>query len=144
MEGNGVNSLSEQSPDEQNPPPDRTQNRVSKEASRLAQLLKTEIRRNKPDFRITPAQERKWEQTADRMIQLDHRNYERIADLIRWAQRDEFWMSNILSMDKLREKFDALELKMELTTGGHRAQAPMADVIKDNPATRALAEMESV
>jgi hypothetical protein len=83
----------------------------SKEACRLAQLLKTEILRNKPDYRITPASERSWAQTADRMIRLDHRDTERIAELIRWAQRDEFWMSNILSMDKLREKFDALELK---------------------------------
>jgi hypothetical protein len=78
---------------------------------RLAQLLKTEILRNKPDYRITPAKEWNWALTADRMVGLDGRDPEAIANLIRWVQKDEFWMTNILSMDKLREKFDALELK---------------------------------
>jgi hypothetical protein len=91
----------------------------SQEANRLAQFLKTEIRRNKPDYRITPAHERNWSQTADRMIRLDKRDPRRIAELIRWAQQDEFWMTNILSMEKLREKFDALELK----AGGYKKQS---------------------
>jgi len=89
----------------------------SKEASKLAQLLKAEILRNKPDYRITPAQERKWVATADLMIRRDRRTPERIAELIRWVQGDEFWMSNIVSMDKLREKFDVLELK---ANGSHQ------------------------
>ncbi|HLV85812.1 MAG TPA: hypothetical protein VKV39_02475 [Candidatus Sulfotelmatobacter sp.] len=88
----------------------------SPEASRLAVLLKSEILGNKPDFRITPAQLRKWEQTADRMLRLDGRTEGQIAALIRWAQQDEFWMANILSMDKLREKFDQLSLKASQST----------------------------
>lgn len=55
------------------------------------------------------------------MIRLDKRSPERIAQLICWAQHDEFWMLNILSMDKLREKFDALELKAH---GGKSHRAP--------------------
>jgi len=84
----------------------------SVEAERLAALLQGEILRNKPDFRITPAQLRNWAVTADRMMRLDSRTEESIAQLIQWVQMDSFWMSNILSMDKLREKFDQLAMKV--------------------------------
>ena len=87
------------------------QGQPSQEASRLAALLKSEILRNKPDFRITPAQVRKWEVTADRMLRLDRRTAEQVAELIRWVTHDEFWMPNVLCMDALREKFDQLELR---------------------------------
>lgn len=83
----------------------------SDEAERLAELLRTEILHNKSDYRITQAHLRKWAVTADRMIRLDGRTEEQIANLIRWVQHDEFWMANVLSMDTLREKFDQLELK---------------------------------
>jgi hypothetical protein len=76
-------------------------------------LLKSEILRNKADYRITPQQERAWAGTVDRMLRLDDRTPERIADLIRWVQRDEFERANVLSMEKLRERFDALELKRQ-------------------------------
>ena len=85
----------------------------SHEAEKLAQLLKAEILRNKPDYRITQSQLRQWATTADRMIRLDRRQPERIDKVIRWAQRDEFWRSNVLSMDKLREQVDRLEMQME-------------------------------
>jgi hypothetical protein len=35
------------------------------------------------------------------------------GNLIRWVQRDEFWMTNILSMESLREKFDRLSLQKD-------------------------------
>ena len=81
------------------------------EATGLASLLKAEILRNKCDYRITEAQERSWAVTADRMLWLDSRKPEGVADLIRWVQRHEFWMANVLSMNTLREKFDQLALK---------------------------------
>lgn len=90
----------------------------SQEARRLAALLKSEILRNKPDFRVTQAQERNWSVSAQRMLDLDKRNPEQIAKLIRWAQRDEFEMANVLSMDKLRARFDQLELKARKTNPG--------------------------
>ena len=42
------------------------------------------------------------------MIRVDKRSESQIAELIYWVQRDEFWMTNVLSMDKLRDKFDQL------------------------------------
>jgi hypothetical protein len=113
-EGKGTNPSSEQNgcSDQVSAPTERKA--PSKEAFMLAALLKAEILRNKPDCRITPQQERKWATTAQRMLDIDKRDPQKIADLIRWAQRDDFWMANVLSMDKLRGKFDQLSLKAKL------------------------------
>jgi hypothetical protein len=96
--------------DEENPSPQGSK-QPSQEACRLAALLKSEIHRNKGDFRITPAQERSWAVTAQRMIDRDEREPREIEKLIRWAQRDEFWLANILSMEKLRKQFGQLQMK---------------------------------
>ena len=90
-------------------------------ATRLATLLKSQILRNAPNFRMTASQERGWAKTVDRMMRLDHRSEKEIADLIAWVQRDEFWRANVLSMEKLREKFDQLWMKSGL------AKAPVAN-----------------
>jgi uncharacterized protein YdaU (DUF1376 family) len=91
----------------------QTPSLLSHEADKLAALLKSEILRNKPDFRITPAQLRKWAVAAQRMLDHDNRTYDQIQKLIRFAQQDEFWMANVLSMDTLRKKFDQLEMKAD-------------------------------
>lgn len=54
----------------------------SQQARRLAALLKSEILRNKPDFRITAPQERKWAVTAQRMLQRDNRSAEQIEKVM--------------------------------------------------------------
>jgi len=82
----------------------------SSKACQLATLLKSEILRNRPAFRITSHQEHKWAKTADLMLKVDKRTWDEMAEVIRWVQHDEFWFKNILSMDKLREKFDQLAL----------------------------------
>jgi hypothetical protein len=101
------------SPDRKVPSEKKIGKLPSQEACRLSALLKTEILRNKADYRITPQQERNWSTTAQRMMDVDKRNAQTIADLIRWVQRDEFWMGNVLSMETLREKFDQLSLKKD-------------------------------
>jgi hypothetical protein len=95
----------------------------SQQACRLSALLKSEILRNKPNCRITAAQERNWAVTAQRMLDRDKRSSEQIEKVIRWAQRDEFWMANVLSMESLRKKFDQLELKMGLDRQSSAASA---------------------
>jgi len=105
----------------------KTTKAPSQQACRLAALLKSEILRNKADFRVTLAHDRDWAVTAQRMLDLDKRQPEQIEKLIRWVQHDEFWMSNVLSMNTLREKFDQLELKAG-------TQAPKAAVHVPLPA----------
>jgi uncharacterized protein YdaU (DUF1376 family) len=118
-------SLSEQScSDVVTLPSKKPKAEPSREAISLTGLLKAEILRNKSDCKITQAQERRWAATADRMLRLDRRNPEEAADLIRWAQRDEFWMANVLSMDTFRKQFDQLALKAKGKTNG-KVTAPV-------------------
>lgn len=98
-------------------PTKRTETEPSREAVKLAALLQTEILRNSCDFKITSAQLRSWEEIADRMLRRDGRDPEKAATLIRWAHSDDFWMSNILSMEKFRKQFDQLALKAKAKKG---------------------------
>ena len=95
----------------------------SKEACQLAVLLKSEILRNNANHRVTQAQERQWVITADRMLRWDNRTFAQVSAVIQWAQHDDFWMANVLCMDKLRKQFDQLLLKM-------RANGRSADLVK--------------
>jgi len=82
----------------------------SDKALRLAQKLHDEIAKNKPDFHFRESSLVSWAKTADLMMRRDGRSYERISALIGWVQGDQFWRANVLSMDKLREQFDRLEM----------------------------------
>jgi hypothetical protein len=48
----------------------------------------------------------------DKILRLDKRTPEHLADVIDWCQHDDFWQDNILSPFKLRKQLDKLELKM--------------------------------
>jgi hypothetical protein len=50
------------------------------------------------------------------MIRLDSRKADDIEAVIEWCQANEFWQNNVLSTEKLRQKFDQLYLKMEEET----------------------------
>jgi hypothetical protein len=53
----------------------------------------------------------KWANTIRLMRQQDKRTDSDIRDLFRWCNQDEFWKTNILSPDKLRAKWDDLQLR---------------------------------
>jgi 2,4-dienoyl-CoA reductase-like NADH-dependent reductase (Old Yellow Enzyme family) len=53
----------------------------------------------------------KWAYEVRLMRERDGRTVEQILDLFRWANRDSFWKSNIISPSKLRDKWDALTLR---------------------------------
>ena len=52
-----------------------------------------------------------WHTDARRLIDTDKYTVEQIRYVIRFATTDEFWKSNVLSMSKLRAKFEQLKLK---------------------------------
>jgi hypothetical protein len=52
-----------------------------------------------------------WRREARLLLDKDDRTEDEIHTLIDWCQDDSFWRSNILSLPKLREKFDQLSLK---------------------------------
>jgi hypothetical protein len=92
----------------------------SKAGLRLASILRDRIVGNNPLARIASRTITVWARDADLMMRRDGRTELQILELIEWSQRDLFWHTNILSMGKLREKFDQLTVKKDANgTGGH-------------------------
>lgn len=88
------------------------------EALDAAQRLMVRILQNQPGCSHARAGEKRQMETVTRwadamrlLNERDHRSWEEISDMIDWCQQDNFWKSNILSADKLREKWDQLEAK---------------------------------
>lgn len=57
-----------------------------------------------------------WHNAARLMIDADGRTPAQISRMIDWCQSDPFWRSNILSMPKLRAKYDQMKLRAEAET----------------------------
>jgi len=73
-----------------------------------------------------PAVTAKWRDAARLMLDKDGRTEQQAHDAIDWCQADEFWRANILSMPKLREKYD--QLRLQATRGSHpRRRGPDLD-----------------
>lgn len=57
-----------------------------------------------------PTVTEKWRTSARLLLDADGKTATQVIAAIDWCQADEFWRSNILSMPKLREKYDQLRL----------------------------------
>ncbi len=57
-----------------------------------------------------PTISKRWRDAARLMLDKEGRTEEQIHSAIDWCQNDGFWKGNILSMPKLREKYDQLRL----------------------------------
>ncbi|HBR33660.1 MAG TPA: hypothetical protein DD734_03435 [Firmicutes bacterium] len=91
---------------------------------KLAAVLRTKILENLPNARVPPDTEEglhKWAREIDLMVRRDGRDPNEIHKVITWCQNDPFWLSNILSTRKLREKWDTLVLQMQRGGMKHRA-----------------------
>ncbi len=64
-----------------------------------------------------PTVTKAWLTECDRMLRLDGRTAEQVERAIDWCQSDDFWRSNVLSMLKLREKFDQMRLAAQRSNG---------------------------
>lgn len=82
---------------------------------RLVQLLVDLMQRNNPSSttlqKLTTARQAAWLIECRLLREKDGKSPEDIEAVIRFSQDDQFWKSNILSMGKLREKWDMLWLK---------------------------------
>jgi hypothetical protein len=65
-----------------------------------------------------PTITKKWRDAARLMLDKDDRTEEQVHAAIDWCQSDEFWRANVLSMPKLREKYDQLSLQAQRCGGG--------------------------
>lgn len=88
----------------------------------LASRLFQNILSNNPDHK-TPNL-KSWANDVRLMMERDNRTEEQIIYLMDWCQNDSFWKSNILSVSKLREKFDQLVIRVK------------EDIQKQNKATK--------
>ncbi len=81
---------------------------VREDVERVCRHLRDRIIANgsKPPV-ITKA----WRRSARLLIDKDHRTVDQILAAIDWCQNDDFWRGNIMSMPKLRDKYDQLRLK---------------------------------
>lgn len=66
-----------------------------------------------------PTITKSWRDAARLLLDKDGRTEQQAHDAIAWCQRDEFWRANILSMPKLREKYDQLRLAATRAPNGH-------------------------
>jgi hypothetical protein len=67
---------------------------------------------------------RHWANSIRLMRERDERSDEEIRSLFQWANDDSFWKSNILSPDKLREKWNQLIIKKENPNGSSKRTFP--------------------
>lgn len=94
--------------DQQASPPDPEREDVGVVCDRLAELIVANGGKR-------PTITAKWRDSARLMLDRDKRPFDEVLYLIDWCQRDSFWKSNILSLPKFREKYDALRLKAQST-----------------------------
>lgn len=75
----------------------------------LADYLFQAIKGNNPEAKQPNMQT--WSNDVRLMIERDKRTPTQIRNMIDWCQSDSFWMTNILSPKKLREKYDQMKVK---------------------------------
>ena len=78
---------------------------------RLSEFLFKYIKKNNEDTKEPNFQT--WAKHFDYILRIDKRNLEEVKLLIKFCQMDSFWLKNILSPSKLREKYDRLILEMK-------------------------------
>jgi hypothetical protein len=88
--------------------PSRRRNDGREDVDRLCAHLAKRIQGNGAN---RPNIGEKWRDAARLMLDVDERTEENVHKAIDWCQDHEFWRANILSMPKLREKYDQLQLQ---------------------------------
>lgn len=94
-----------------------SENKFSDEDMKLAEYIFAKVREllpkaKKPNYK-------KWAGCIRLMRERDNRTHEEIQHVFDWANNDHFWQTNIRSPEKLREKFDELEIKMKNSGGNN-------------------------
>ena len=95
--------------------------RFSEADMRLTILLSELMTENNSGRKRETEKDREhWADTCRLMQEQDGRSVEEIEEHIRFAQRDDFWRQNILSMEKLRNQYDRLTLQIEGNGNGNQ------------------------
>lgn len=75
---------------------------------------------------------RRWRQAARRLLDLDNRTEQQVITAIDWTHADEFWAYNVLSLPKLREKYEQLRGAAQRKAGanGHRRESGVTTMLR--------------
>lgn len=137
-------SCPENFPDAPSPPPNEKSSKrkerkysYSDKDMELALLLEELILVNKPDYKFQGGKRReRWANEFRLMRERDGRSPERIEEVLRFSQNNPFWKKNILSAEKLREKFDRLEMEMrerkEENRGSFKGPPSLREIYDDS------------
>jgi hypothetical protein len=87
-----------------------------------------------------PVIDKRWRDSARRMIDIDGRAEDKAHLLIDWSQQDDFWHRNILSMPTFRRQYDKLRLaaiaewekKKRPARNGHQPTPDEFAALRDN------------
>ena len=94
--------------------PERDPNADRPDVDRLCARLADRIAANGAN---RPNITRKWKDAARLMLDNDNRTENQVRNMIDWCQDHEFWHTVILSMPKLREKYDQLKMQANRELG---------------------------
>lgn len=94
---------------------DKGSDEIRADVERLLDLLDEEILRN--GVRKLPKRNQTNANAIRLLLDRDGYSEDEVAAVIRWAQADQFWHTNILSASKLREKFERLDAQMRSGRG---------------------------
>ncbi len=86
-----------------------------------AVYLWEKIKGNNPEHRKPNLQA--WANDIRKMHEIDKRPFDKIHRMIDWCQSDTFWQTNILSVAKLREKYDTMKAQANRPYISRRAPA---------------------
>lgn len=84
---------------------------------KLSEFFISQIKKNNPNFKDPNIQ--KWSDDFRRIVEVDHRDKHEVAVLIKWVQKDSFWMANVLSPAKLKKQYDSLIMRMNNSSEPH-------------------------
>lgn len=91
----------------------------------LASYFYKQILQNNPGHKEPNFQ--KWADDIRKLLELDKRDKKEVGELMRWVQKDDFEMANVLSPAKLRTRYDNLVMKMrQVGKTGQVAHTPTA------------------
>ena len=90
-----------------------------------------------------PSRTKKNHDAARLLIDKDHHTVEAIERAIDFATNDEFWRTNILSMSKLRDKYEQLRLAAQRTPRRPSSPDRQADVLRAELEWAAQADAQS-
>ena len=76
-----------------------------------------------------PAITTKWRDAARLMLDRDKRTEAEVIAAINWCQGDDFWRGNVMSMPKLREKYDQMRLQAQRRQRPTSGQSAKSDIL---------------